>query len=78
MTPELLNKEFSAKATRQNLENTITNPSFRRKNEVGSRFCGNRQTDKTEPTSTVTLTAQALRDHLLTITVGWVLITSIY
>jgi hypothetical protein len=43
MMPKLLNEEFSAKVTRQN---TIENPiklCFRRRNEVGSRFCGNRQ-----------------------------------
>ena len=45
MTLALLNKAFSANTTGKNLENTIKNPiCFRHKNEVGSRFCGGRQT----------------------------------
>ena len=51
--PELLNKEFSAKATWQNLWKHHKEPYetlFRRKNEVGSRLHGNGQ-----PMSIVTL-----------------------
>jgi hypothetical protein len=49
MMPELFNEAFSVKATKQILENTIKNPItsyFRRINEVGSRFRGNRQADR--------------------------------